>query len=68
MNWKPIDTAPKTAGAEFIAATFSRYDGMTAMCERSPFVSFWMPRTGRFYQNPSHWLCELPDSFPPVGY
>lgn len=65
--WKTMDTAPKDAGVEVIAARFRLYDELTCMCEKSPFISFWMPSRRKFYDEPTHWLCKVPSSFPPIG-
>ena len=64
--WKTMDSAPREAGVEVIAARFGVHAELTAMCEKSPFVSFWMPYRQQFYGEPTHWLCKLPSSFPPV--
>lgn len=65
--WKMMDTAPKEAGVEVIAARFGIYDELTAMCEKSPFISFWMQSRRKFYGEPTHWLVKVPSSFPPVS-
>lgn len=64
--WKTMDIAPKESGVEIIAACFGIYDDLTAMCEKSPFISFWMQSRQKFYGEPTHWLCKVPASFPPV--
>lgn len=64
--WKTMDTAPIEPGAEVIAARFARYDELTSMCEKSPFISFWMQTRRKFYGEPTHWLCRVPLSFPRV--
>lgn len=63
--WKLMNSAPREMGREIIAARFGRHiDGVTPLCEKSPFVSFWMNHSQKFYGEPTHWLCELPASFP----
>lgn len=64
--WKTMDSAPKELGVEVIAARFGIYAELTAMCEKSPFISFWMQSRQKFYGDPTHWLCKVPSSFPPV--
>lgn len=64
--WKTMDSAPKEPGVEIIAARFGIYAELTAMCEKSPFISFFMHSRGKFYGDPTHWLCKVPASFPPV--
>lgn len=64
--WKTMDSAPTEAGVEVIAARFGRYDELTAMCEKSPFISFFMQTRRKFYGDPSHWLCKVPLSFPRI--
>lgn len=60
-GWMPIETAPKHAGTEIFAARFGLHaDGVTTMCIREPFVSFWSPSLGKFYCDPTHWLCVVP--------
>lgn len=66
-EWKTIDSARREMGLEIIAATFGRHLDGTPLCERSPFVSFWMNYQQKFYGEPTHWLCELPLSFPHVA-
>ena len=63
-TWKEMRLAPPLPGVEYIAARFGRYDELTSMCEKSPFVTFWMPSRQKFYGDPTHWLCRLPVSFP----
>lgn len=62
--WKSMDSARRVMGYEIIAARFGRHLDGTPMCEKSPFVSFWMQHSGKFYDEPTHWLCELPIDFP----
>ena len=62
--WKSMESAPQEVGVELIAARFGFYDGLTSMCEKSPFVTFWMKGRQKFYGNPTHWLCKVPESFP----
>lgn len=64
--WKAMDSAPTAPGIEVIAARFTRYDELTSMCEKSPFISFWMQTRRKFYGEPTHWLCKVPTTFPPV--
>ena len=64
--WKTMDSAPKEPGMEIIAARFGIYAELTAMCEKSPFISFFMHSRGKFYGDPTHWLCKVPASFPSV--
>lgn len=66
-TWKTMDSAPRENGVELIAARFKRYDELTAMCEKSPFLSFWMQTRGKFYGEPTHWLCRVPVTMPPVS-
>jgi hypothetical protein len=66
-NWKLMDSAPTEPGDEIIAARFGIYDELTAMCEKSPFVSFWMRSRQKFYGEPTHWLCRVPTSFPSIA-
>lgn len=66
-QWKTMDSAPRALGVEFIAARFVRYDELTSMCEKSPFISFWMQTRRKFYGEPTHWLCLLPHDFPQVA-
>lgn len=64
--WKTMDSAPTDPGIEVIAARFVRYDELTSMCEKSPFISFWLQTRRKFYGEPTHWLCRVPSSFPSV--
>ncbi|MDX0007805.1 hypothetical protein GOB40_13790 [Sinorhizobium meliloti] len=65
--WKTMDSAPTEPGVEIIAARFGIYDELTSMCEKSPFISFWMQTRRKFYGEPTHWLCKVPLIFPPIS-
>ncbi|MBB6299933.1 hypothetical protein [Rhizobium leucaenae] len=64
--WKTMDSAPTEPGIEVIAARFGMFGGLTEICEKSPFISFWMQTRRKFYGEPTHWLCKVPSSFPPI--
>jgi hypothetical protein len=66
LVWKTMDSAPKELGIEVIAARFAIYDELATMCDKSPFISFFMQTRRKFYGEPTHWLCKVPHEFPRV--
>lgn len=57
MNrWLPIEVALHDAGTELLGSRWSN-----GVMTKEPFVTFWSPTMGKFYNNPTHWI-QFPDA------